>query len=117
MNIRRFSNKKRKSKSLHHSMNSGSLIYDVKPLIKIALSKSKSKAFCDKTDFLIKHKDPKEKKTRDKLIKKLKDSSMEEFVDGLIHRKIYLSLSIRKILENYLETTFSIEPQLKKKVC
>ena len=98
----------------NHALSS-TITYDVKPLVKIALSHKRAKAFCMKTNTLAKHRNSRYKYVKSQLKEEIDAIGVPTFVDKLLECKAYLHPAALKALGKYLkcnEVAFS----LRKKV-
>lgn len=90
--------------------------FDVKPLIKIALSKNKAKAFCAKTNTLAKLRNSRYKYVKTKLKEEIGSVGIIDFINELLVSRTYLHPAVKKVIGKYIKNTIDIGPELRRKV-
>lgn len=103
-------------RSRNHRPPSSTLTFDVKPLVKIALSSKKSKAFCAKTNTLAKLRNSRYKYIKTQLLEEIEAIGMDDFVDELTLTRTYLHPSVHRAIGKHLTFTADISPVMRRKV-
>ena len=95
---------------------SSTLTFDVKPLIKIALSLKTSAEFCASTRTLAKLSNSRYKTIKVQINSIIDDDNITGFIDELIDQKAYLHPLAHKVLGKYLKASVAIDQVIRNKV-